>query len=177
LNLFIGVGSNIAPEENIPSALERLARWPDISVTRVSRFYRCSPLGRTVGDAEFLNGIFACDVDAALDPRALKFDVLRSIEAALGRSTGRRSGPRTIDLDIVAHGDAIVEEPDLHLPDPDWLVRPFIAIPMAEIAPDLVHPIVGRTAAEIAREVGRDGLRLNAAFSDRLWRRLADQWG
>jgi len=177
LTVFIGVGSNIVPEANIQAALERLARWPDVSVIRVSPFYRCSPLGGSVGDAEFLNGIFACDVDAALDSRALKFDVLRSIEASLGRASDRRSGPRTIDLDIVAHGNAIVEEPDIHVPDPDWLVRPFVAIPMAELEPGLVHPVAGRTAAEIAREVGREGLRWDAGFSERLRRRIADQWG
>jgi len=175
LTVFIGVGSNIAPEENIPAALDRLARCPRIAVTGISRFYRCSPFGDAVGDAEFLNGVFACELEAGLGTRALKFDVLRPVEAALGRPAERRSGARTLDLDIVAHGDSIIEEPDLRVPDPEWLVRPFIAAPMAELAPELVHPITGKTAAEIAREVGRTGLRLDAGFSERLRRQGAGQ--
>jgi 2-amino-4-hydroxy-6-hydroxymethyldihydropteridine diphosphokinase len=173
LTVFIGVGSNIAPEENIPAALERLARSPGISVTGVSRFYRCSPVGGEVGDTEFLNGVFS--LETRLEPRPLKFDVLRDLEATLGRSPHGRAGPRTLDLDIVAYGNSVLEEPDLRVPDPDWLLRPFVAVPMAELAPGFVHPVTGQSAAEIALEVGRAGLRLDVAMSERLGSRISNQ--
>jgi len=168
--VFLGVGSNIRPETNIPAALELLLGEPALRVLAVSPFYRTDPLGSLGGDAEFVNGVL--QIATELEPRPLKRAVLRPIEARLGRSMSRRTGARTIDLDLVAYGDRILETPDLRLPDPDWLTRPFIATPLAALSPEFVHPVSGQTAAAIAAALGTAGLRLDAEITLRLQGRL-----
>jgi 7,8-dihydro-6-hydroxymethylpterin-pyrophosphokinase len=74
----------------------------------------------------------------------LKFEVLRRIEAALGRRRGPdKYAPRPIDLDLLLYGDSVVEEPDLVLPDPDLRTRPFLAAALQELAPGLIEPVAG----------------------------------
>ena len=135
--VFIGVGSNIAPEANIPLALERLAK--SLSLRAVSTFYRTAPVG-PAGQPPFVNGVV--EALSELPPRKLKFHVLRPIEASLGR---RRSGadkyaPRTIDLDLLLYGDAVLSQRGLTLPDPDIRERPFLAAGLLELEPGLVLP-------------------------------------
>jgi 2-amino-4-hydroxy-6-hydroxymethyldihydropteridine diphosphokinase len=166
MDVFLGVGSNIRPETNVPAALELLQATPALEVLAVSPFYRTPALGSLGGDAEFVNGVFA--IAAGLEPRPLKFEVLRPIEARLGRSPSRRTGARTIDLDIVAYGHRVVDAPDLLLPDPDWLTRAFIAVPLAELSPAFVHPVTGTTAASIAAALDAGALRPDPEITARL---------
>ncbi|MBN2492323.1 MAG: 2-amino-4-hydroxy-6-hydroxymethyldihydropteridine diphosphokinase [Planctomycetes bacterium] len=173
MEAFLGVGSNIRPERHIPAALELLLAHPKLAVIGVSPFYRTAPVGSLDGDAEFVNGLFA--ITTPLAPRPLKFGVLRALEARLGRSPTRRRGARTIDLDILACGERVVDAPDLKLPDPDWVERPFLAIPLADLAPDFVHPLTGETAATIAARMDRRMLCLDAALTAALRGRLAAQ--
>ena len=133
---FIGVGSNIAPEDNIREALRRLGQ--SSRLRSISTFYREPAIGRP-DEPDFYNGVVAIDTDAP--PEMLKWQVLRPIEAALGRQRGAdRYASRTIDLDLILYGDSVLSGSELTLPDPDILTRPFIAIPLYEIAPDLVLP-------------------------------------
>lgn len=147
----IALGSNIDPDRNLVAALGHLLGDERLAITGVSSFYRSAPIGDAVGPARFING--AMLVETTLAPRELKRDALRPVESALGRSTVDRSGPRPIDLDLVTYDDWIIRETGLSLPDPDWLDRAFIAVPIAELAPDLRHPITGQTAADVAREL------------------------
>ena len=171
MRAFIGAGSNIDPEKNLPAALERLIREESVTVLSVSPVYRTAALGSIGGRGEFLNGVFAIETD--LEPRNLKFDVLRLLEEELGRFPGARRGPRTIDLDLLAYGERVIKDEDLEVPDPDWLERPFIAVPLAELAPDLVHPVCGQTASAIADRMDTSGLMVDAGGSERLRRLLA----
>lgn len=133
---YIGVGSNIRPEENIVAALAALRT--QVSVTAASIFYRTAPLGGR-DEGAYLNGVWR--IVTSIPPRALKFDVLRRIEADLGRTRLEDAyAPRTIDLDLLLYGDLVLSEEDLQLPDPDICDRPFIAIPLAELASSLVLP-------------------------------------
>lgn len=148
IQAFVGVGSNIEPRRNIQAALVRLARR--VRVTGVSTFYRTPALDRPDQPA-FLNGVWRIETDLA--PRALKLDVLRGIERSLGRvRTADRYAPRTIDLDLLLYGDLTVDEPDLRIPDPDIRKRPFIVVPLLELAPDLVMPDTGLPPARVARD-------------------------
>ena len=132
---YVAVGSNVRPERNVPAALRLLAR--KVEVLAVSTFYRTAPLSRP-DQPYFLNGVLA--VRTAGGSRMLKFDVLRPIEAELGRRRAAdRDAARTIDLDVVLYGDRVVDEPDLKIPAPD-IDRPFVAVPLLELAPDLVLP-------------------------------------
>ncbi len=168
MRVFLGVGSNLVPEENIPAALLRLHQEEALRVVQVSRFYRTPPVGNLGGSLEFLNGILVARTE--LGPRSLKFGVLRGVEKDLGRSPTDRVGPRTLDLDIVAHGDNVIDEPDLRVPDPDWLERPFIAVPMAEVAPDFLHPETGTLASTIADTMDSSALRYDADITNLLRR-------
>jgi len=138
---FIGVGSNIGPEDNIREALRRLAQ--STSLVSISTFYREPAIGHPE-EPEFYNGVVAIDTD--LPPATLKWQVLRPIEAALGRQRGPdRYASRTIDLDLLLYGDSVT--------DPDIQTRPFIAIPLYEIAPDLVLSDVGVAIREVAEQL------------------------
>jgi len=134
--VYIGVGSNIDPERNIPAALKMLGEA--VRIVAISTFYKTSPIG-SPNSPEFYNGVVAIDTDVL--PRDLKFRVLRRIEEAVGRiRCDDKYAPRTIDLDILLYGDIIINEPDLIIPDPDIATREFLAVPLMEICPDMALP-------------------------------------
>ena len=152
-DVYIAVGSNIEPEKNIPEALERLKRH--VRISAISTFYRTAPMGRP-GQPAFLNGVW--HIETRRSARALKFEVLRRIEVELGRVRREdKYAPRTIDLDIAVYCDAVIDEPDLQIPDPDIPHRPFIALPLLELAPGLVLPDTGeRLSSLISGETPSD---------------------
>ena len=138
--VFIGVGSNINPFENIKAALALLKTH--VTVTAVSPFYRSRAVG-TSNQPDFVNGIIRIAATAA--PRALKIGVLRVIEDRLGRvRTADKNSARTMDLDIVLFGEIIVTEPDLVIPDPGLVRYPFVGIPLLDLEPELVVPGTGK---------------------------------
>ncbi len=141
--VFVGVGSNIDPESHVVESLVRLCRC--VQVMETSTFYWTAPIGK---GGHFLNGVWRITTD--LSPDELKHTVLRGIESELGRvRSADRYAPRTIDLDVLLYGDMVVDEPGLRLPDPDIRTRPFIAIPLLELAPDLVLPDTGERLADL----------------------------
>jgi len=153
---LIAIGSNITPETNIPKALRYLS--DAVQVRRVSTFYWSEPIGLQ-NQARFLNG--ACLIATELGPRELKFDVLRLIESDLGRTrSADKYAPREIDLDIALFGNISMSEPGLTIPDPEIEVRPFLAVPLAEIAPDWQVSSLGRTLGEIAGAMSLDNLSI-----------------
>jgi len=142
-DVFVGVGSNIDPEANVPRALERLAE--EVRLRAVSTFYRTEPIGRPE-EAPFLNGVVRLDTDRGA--HGLKRDVLCVIEAELGRArTGDAYAARTIDLDILLFDDAIIRNSELYIPSPDIRRRVFVAAPLLELAPGLVLPGAGAPLA------------------------------
>ena len=133
----IAFGSNIAPEENVPEALRRLA--DAVRVLAVSDVYRTPPVGNP-DDPPFLNG--AALVETDLPPQELRERVLRRIESELGRGrTSDPNAPRTIDLDLVLY--------EGQEPSPDLFEYAHVAIPAAEVAPD--WPVGETKVEEIAR--------------------------
>ncbi len=136
VDVFISVGSNVNPSENIVKSLELLKRYVDL--VAVSTFYQTKAINRP-DQPDFINGIFHIRTD--ISPRKLKFDILRKIEHDLGRTRSEdRYSNRTIDLDIVIYGDMVINESDLVIPDKDIRDRPFIAIPLLELSPSLILP-------------------------------------
>ncbi|MGB9596592.1 MAG: 2-amino-4-hydroxy-6-hydroxymethyldihydropteridine diphosphokinase [Candidatus Poribacteria bacterium] len=136
IDVFISVGSNINPYENIVKALEQLKRYVD--VIAVSTFYQTKAINRS-NQPDFINGIF--HIQTNIEPRKLKFNILRKIEYDLGRIRSKdKYSDRTIDLDIAIYGDMVINEPDLVIPDKDIRERPFIAIPLLELSPTLILP-------------------------------------
>lgn len=160
---FVALGSNIDPERHVPAAVDLLRQRLD--VVGVSSFYRSPALGRT-DQPPFWNGVV--EVRTELEPRELKFDVLRPIESQLGRSRGEdRYAPRTIDLDLLLLGERVIDEPDLVLPDPEIGERPFLAVPLHELAPDLVLPGSGARLADLVARLGEHQLLRVPAGSGR----------
>jgi len=159
--VFISIGSNVRPEVNIPRALDLLAA--ETPIVGLSRFYRTPALGRP-NDPDFVNG--AVLVTTERSARHLKYDVLRVIEREVGRIRGEDAyAPRPIDLDIVLFGDEVIDEPGLRIPDPDLVVRPFLAIPILEIDPAVHAPDADRPLAAIACEMDQSEMRYDSVVS------------
>jgi len=158
---FVAVGSNIDPSKNSVEAVRLLAR--EARIIGISEVYLTEPLG-LVDQPPFYN--FVVEVETDMTPRELKNKVLRTIERILGRKrTGDKNAPRTIDLDLILYDDLRVEEDGLVLPDPEILDRPFLAIPMSELAPGLIIPGTERTTGQIASTLGRDGMTPVTGFA------------
>lgn len=136
--VYIGVGANLGDRETtIHAALDRLDAQEEIEVVRVSSLRETDPVGY-VGQPRFLNGAAALETD--LPPTEL-LDRMLAVERDLGRTRhGPRFGPRTIDLDLLLYGDAVVDEPGLMIPHPRMTVRAFVLEPLAELDPELVIP-------------------------------------
>ena len=135
---YISVGSNIDPEANLAAGLQALAE--ELSVVSISTMYASRPISRPE-QADFVNGVWKLELDTELDPWTLKFEVLREVESRLGRTRGPdKHAARTLDLDLLLHGDLVIRSDDLVLPDPGIYKAAYVLFPLAEIAPNLVLP-------------------------------------
>ena len=143
---YLSLGSNIEPESNLPAAVKLLARFG--YVRAVSSVWETEPVG-LADQPNFLNA--AVLLETALSAQALRDEAIAQIEESLGRvRTANKNAPRTIDIDIMLFNQDTLQIGQRHIPDPEILERPFVAIPLAEIAPDYVHPEIGRTLKQIA---------------------------
>lgn len=144
--VFVALGSNIQPEDNLARAVALLAEA--CRLVAVSRVYETAPVGYTE-QANFLNA--AAHIETPLDAATLKSSVLSGIENQLKRvRTANKNAPRTIDLDIALFNDDILEINGRQIPDPDSLHYGHIALPLADLAPDMLHPLTGERLANIA---------------------------
>ncbi len=144
---LISLGANLGDRaETIRRALRELAAHREVKVLRSSRLHETRPIGGPPGQADFLNA--AAVLETSLPPAEL-LAVLLQIEAALGRTRGRRWAPRPVDLDLLLYADAAFTAPALVLPHPRMAWRRFVLEPAAEIAPDMRHPTIGWTIAEL----------------------------
>lgn len=151
---FVALGSNLAdPAAQVRSALRELARLPGTSLVRASSLYRNPPAGG-LDQPEFVNAV--ARIETRAKPRPL-LDALLGIERVHGRVRDYPNAPRTLDLDILLYGDEVVLEPGLLIPHPRMLERPFVLVPLAEIAPDAVVPGQGRVA-DLAAKLEASGL-------------------
>ena len=152
--VFVSVGSNIEPEENLRLACGELERR--FGGLEVSSVYRNPPVG-FAGD-DFLNLVAAFETDRS--PEALVAELEEIHDLAGRQRCGERFGPRTLDLDLLLYDDLVTDGPALSLPRDDVLKYDFVLGPLAELAPDLVHPVAGRSLAELWREFEDGGRRL-----------------
>ena len=161
--VFVALGSNIDPERHLKDAVCLLAKR--CRLLAISPVYQTRPVGN-VDQPDFYNAAALIETD--LSAATLKTQVLAQIEQALGRvRTSDRNAPRTIDLHIVLFGSEILDLGHRHIPDPDLLTYPHLAVPVANLVPQFVHPETGQTLQEIVH--GMDLVGLNPRPEIKLW--------
>ncbi len=143
---YLSIGSNIGDREaNLAGATTALGTYYQINNIQSSSYYETAPLINTE-QPDFLNAVLSCDTD--LTPFEL-LDTVHQVESMLGRPVLRnKNEPRTIDIDIVTHGDAVIQTNELTIPHPEILNRKFILIPLEEIAPNFEIPLLKMTATD-----------------------------
>ncbi|ENO76781.1 2-amino-4-hydroxy-6-hydroxymethyldihydropteridine diphosphokinase [Thauera sp. 63] len=140
---FVAFGANLGdPAAAFALALRRLGELPDSDVVAQSSLYRTAPVG-VEGQPDYINAVI--ELSTALPARPL-LEALLAIEHEGGRTRDFHMAPRTMDLDLLLYGDAVVDEEGLQVPHPRMHLRAFTLVPLAEIAPDVIIPGRGRAA-------------------------------
>ena len=150
-DVFVAAGSNVEPESALRTALDALARI--YGPLRISPAYRNKAVGFE-GD-DFINLVVGFTTS---DPLTEVRCNLQQVEALCGRPPNApKWAPRTMDLDILLYGDTVSTEPGLLLPRPDLIKRPYMLKPMADVAPEVVHPTLKRTMKQLWDAFEQDG--------------------
>jgi len=157
-HVYIGIGSNLGDRRgNTVEAMERVSKLPDTRIVRASSLYESEPLG----DAKtwFVNSAIEIETGMSTDQLLKK---LKAIETAMGRKRvkGKRWGSRIIDLDILLTDGEVIEKRSLKVPHPEMHKRRFVLMPLAELAPHVIHPQLGQTVSALLAAV-KDGKRVS----------------
>ena len=159
--VYIGVGSNIEPEENIPAGCRMMRET--FGELRVSRVWRTSPVGMADGTPDFLNLVVGFGTGMDFDS---VYQKLQDIETRCGR--GERRGScgeilaRTLDLDLLLYGDLVRHDESVNVPRVDIIEYAFVYEPLVEIAPSLIHPETGRALATMREELQLQGTDMHS---------------
>ena len=156
VEIYLGLGSNLGDRRlNLELALSLLAR--EIQLLAISSIYETEPWG-VEEQPRYLNCV--CRGYTALSPTAMLM-LTQSVEKDLGRQATFRYGPRIIDVDILLYGRQTYRSAELEIPHPRLAERAFTLIPLAEVSPNLIHPVLQQTMSDLASRVGgREGVRL-----------------
>jgi 2-amino-4-hydroxy-6-hydroxymethyldihydropteridine diphosphokinase len=149
--VFIGLGSNLGDRRaNIFEALDRIRKQPDIRILKESSLYESEPHG----DAKtwFVNGVIEIETEFAPEQLLKR---LKAIETAMGRKRvkGKRWGSRIIDLDILFYGSLVLRKRTLTIPHPEVANRRFVLLPLSELAPQLIHPVLQASVSDLLASV------------------------
>jgi 2-amino-4-hydroxy-6-hydroxymethyldihydropteridine diphosphokinase len=159
--VLIAIGANLpgtdgaAPIETCGRAVDYLARLDGLRLVGVSRWFQTAPVPPPVlpnTQPDYVNGVAALLAEPRVSPARLLADLM-AIETMCGRQRGEANAARTLDLDIIGIGDLIRSAPDPVVPHPRAHERVFVLAPLADVAPDWVHPVFGKTAAAMLAEL------------------------
>ena len=143
IRAYVALGSNLGnPVQTIEEAIDAMAALRGSLLKAMSSLYRTAPIGLK-RQPDFINAVVA--LDTRLTPRELLTELF-ALEARFGRERSVKNAPRTLDLDLLMHGETVQDDPELILPHPRMHERAFVLAPLAEIAPDLVIPGHGPVA-------------------------------
>jgi 2-amino-4-hydroxy-6-hydroxymethyldihydropteridine diphosphokinase len=149
--VYLGLGSNLGDRaDNLRKALSVLDETDGITVITVSSCYETEPVGPVSDQDDFYNAV--AEIETTLSPREV-IACIKSVERQLGRVQGERWGPRVIDIDILLWNNSVLEGEGLTIPHPEMTTRAFVLTPLAEIAPDVVHPVARKSVAELASQL------------------------
>ncbi len=161
--VYLGLGSNLGDREALMNqAVELLSQ--KIQILSVSSLYEAAPLGFTE-QPSFLNAVLKANT--AFSPRKL-LNFTQSVERKLGRKRTQPWGPRTVDLDILLYDNLVLEDPDLTIPHPRLHQRAFVLMPLCEIEPLLLHPVLKKAICLLLKEnCGQQSIRLFGPLKNR----------
>jgi 2-amino-4-hydroxy-6-hydroxymethyldihydropteridine diphosphokinase len=147
--VYLGLGSNLGDrKQNLSQALGLLSTH--VMIEKASSVYETEPVGYK-DQPLFLNAV--CRISTELNPKQL-LRLAKKIEAKLGRKPGFPNAPRLIDIDILFYGDEVFSSPELTVPHRRLAERAFVLVPLAEIAPNLIHPVSSKTIKELLADLG-----------------------
>lgn len=152
--VYIALGTNLGDRSTNLMAAQMMLSQEGIRLRGASKVYETAPWG-VLDQPDFLNQVLM--VETQQNPQEL-LKCFKDIEYRLGRRTGVRYGPRPMDLDILLYDDMVLETPDLVIPHPRLAERAFVLVPLADLAPDLIHPVLKKTVRELLSGLDTGGV-------------------